>query len=276
MQGILESLIVLKILIGSSKKATIGVIFVSDGESTDQAGIKAVIENRIFEREDRFIILDHASENGSHVVVGEKSRIWIRFEINSTSQEEVNALNASAEFFHGLDTRFREAFSNRNDLFEHPASRFDLTLHEQNVDSISSVPRSEIQYSDIKLNPLYDPDLVLDLIHNECREFENTHSVSIRTTVLGKKVSSMPLGGGSGVLKALSSAILRTRGFSPRAIGIDSGTPASVLRIENYDAAAWMSGDKDVLHSPNEYSRIMDIVEDVRTLLAIFSDSDAA
>jgi len=250
-------------------KTNIGLIFVADEETGSEYGLKYVLNNYTFGKNDEFIVPDYGDEVGSVIEVAEKGILWLKIKTygiqthGSTPHLGLNAHRIGMLFSIYIDEILHKKFNKTSELFDPPYSTFEPTKKESNVQNINTVPGTDIVYFDCRILPEYKIDDILVEIEKAKKEFEEKYKVKIEVeTVLRADPSFTDPS--SEIVKTLSAIIERKRGIKPKVIGIGGGTVAAFLREKGYPAVAWSTIDEQVFHSPNEYCKIENMVNDTK------------
>ncbi len=256
-------------------KYSLGLAFVSDEESGSEYGIRHLIKQKVFSKEDFFIVPDVGSPNGEHIEIAEKSILWLRFEVfgvqSHASRPMMNASRRAMKFILDLDEKLHSKFSTRDELFDPPYSTFEPTKREKNVDNVNTIPGIDVSYMDCRILPEYNLEEVIDYIESVRRFHEIRDKERINVEVV-QKSSSPKTPENADIVLRLSETISRLRGIKPKLIGIGGNTCASFLRREGFrESVAWCTTDSTA-HKPNEYCRIENMVEDAKVFFSLFFD----
>ena len=159
-------------------------------------------------------------------------------------------------------------FDKKDELFEPNYSTFSPTMRDANVGSINIIPGEDVFCMDCRVLPCYSLKEVLEKVDELCRNVEVEHGVKISyEKVQAEESPATPVD--SPVVKKLSSALKKTRNITPRIIGIGGGTVGAYLRKSGYDAVVWSTLD-EMMHQVNEYCVVKNMIEDAKTLAALF------
>ena len=250
-------------------KTNIGLIFVSDEETGSEYGLKHVLNNYTFGKNDEFLVPDYGNEDGSAIEVAEKGILWFRIKTYgiqahaSTPHLGLNAHRIGMLYSIYIDEILHRKFNKTNDLFDPPYSTFEPTKKECNVQNINTIPGTDVVYFDCRILPEYKIDDVIAEIEKAKKEFEEKHKVKIEVEIIQRADPAPPTDPSSEIVKTLSAIIERKRSIKPKVIGIGGGTVAAYLREKGYPAVAWSTIDP-VEHSPNEYCKIENMVNDAK------------
>jgi succinyl-diaminopimelate desuccinylase len=269
-QSIVSSLYAAKAIIesGLTPKYTLGLCYVADEETGSNYGIKHLIQQGIFGKDDMFVIPDIGTPKGDMIEIAEKSILWLKFKVygqqsHASMPSGLNACRRAMEFILDLDKKLHAKFNARNDLFMPPFSTFEPTKREKNVDNINTIPGLDISYMDCRILPEYDVDEVLDYIE-DIRSFHQMKGNGKIEVEVVQKVSSPPTPENALIVDRLKRIIEELRGFEPKLFGIGGNTCASFFRKAGFkETAAWSTAD-GVAHQANEYCVIDNMVEDAK------------
>ncbi|MFP3225044.1 MAG: M20/M25/M40 family metallo-hydrolase, partial [Nitrososphaeria archaeon] len=117
----------------------------------------------------------------------------------------------------------------------------------------------------------YKVEDVLNEIKDEAEHYKKKFNVEVELKVVQKSEPAPQTDTNSEVVVKLKKAIKELRGFEPSLIGIGGGTVAAPLRRRGYNAAVWYTID-NVEHSPNEYCKISNMVEDAKVFAKVISE----
>ena len=254
-------------------KYNFGLAFVSDEESGSEYGIKHLLKQRVFSKEDFFIIPDVGSPKGEMIEIAEKSILWLRFDVfgiqSHASRPIMNASRRAMKFILDLDEKLHTKFSARDELFDPPYSTFEPTKREKNVDNVNTIPGLDVSYMDCRILPEYSVDEVIDYVESVKRFHEIRDKEKINVEIV-QKSSSPKTPENAEIVLRLSDTVYRLRGIKPRLFGIGGNTCASFLRREGFrESVAWCTTDSTA-HKPNEYCKIENMVEDAKVFFSIF------
>ena len=269
-QSIVSSLYAAKAIIdsGLTPKYTLGLCYVADEETGSNYGIKHLLEQGIFSRDDMFVVPDIGTPKGDMIEIAEKSILWLKFKVygqqsHASMPRGANACRRAMEFILDLDKKLHSKFNAQNNLFTPPHSTFEPTKREGNVDNINTIPGLDISYMDCRILPEYDVEEVLDYIE-DIRSFHQMRGNGRIEVEVVQKVSSPPTPETALIVERLKKIIEELRGFKPKLFGIGGNTCASFFRRSGFtETAAWCTAD-GVAHQANEYCVIDNMVEDAK------------
>ena len=254
---------------------SIGIALVADEETSSVCGIQYLLDQGLFTKDDLIIVPDHCSKEGDDVDVAEKHIIWLKFSIEgkathcSTPHLGVNAYKVSTLLLMDLIESFDNRFDGRNEMFYPMNSTLEPTKRIATVENVNTVPGYDEFCVDIRLNPEYDPELVIRMAEEMAEVYSKSTGAKIAVEVLQKAVAGKPSSIVSEGFKAFSDAIEEIRGKRPEPIGIAGGTCSNYFRLKGLDAYAWQTGDGS-LHAPNEYLVIDNLMKDTKVFASLF------
>ncbi len=271
-QGIVSSLLMARALNDENLKPEydVALLLVSDEETGSDYGIKYLLKEHgaLFGQDDYIIIPDAGNAEGTLVEVAEKSIFWFKFVVlgkqthGSTPELGVNACKAGAALIVKLERLYNE-FNATDEVFEPPISTFEPTKREANVPNINTIPGEDIFYLDCRLLPDYKISEVRKAVQRICTEAETDYRVKVETSEVQLVEAPAPTPAEAPVVKAVQAGILAVKGVQTRPMGIGGGTVAAFFRAANLPAVVWATQD-EVLHEPNEYAKIENILNDAK------------
>ena len=277
-QALVASIYAVKALrdLGMKTKRTIALAFVADEEQESRFGIRYLIDKALFGKDDLIVVPDGGNEDGSFIQVAEKSRLWFRVRTRgkqvhaSRPQTGLNAHRIGMRCALALDKLLHEKYSKRNEVFDPPASTFEPTKKEKNVDAVNIIPGEDMLYFDCRVLPEYSLDDVLNDVRGVAEEFEEESGAEIAVETLIKNKAPEPTPADSEVVSLLSETIKRCRRIESKVGGVGGGTCAAYFREAEIPAVVWSTID-ETAHQANEYTRIENLVGDskVFALLAL-------
>jgi len=248
---------------------SLGLAFVADEETSSEHGIQYLLENGVFGPWDVMIVPDHVSPKGQDISVAEKHIIWLRFRIEGKSVHAsapgtgINAYKVSTKLLVELMETLENRFMQSDEMYCPSASTFEPTKRIATVENVNTIPGYDEFCMDIRLNPAYDPDLAISIADEIADKHAERTGAKITVEVLQKAIAGKPSSTDSPGFKALSDAVESVTGARPRPVGIAGGTCANFFRVKGFDAYAWQTGD-GVMHSPNEYMIVENMVNDAK------------
>jgi len=250
-------------------KTNIGLIFVSDEELGSDYGLKYVVERYKFGKNDEFLVPDSGNERGDEIEIAEKGILWFNIKTEGVQSHGsrpdlgLNAHRIGMLFSIQIDKTLHKKFNLTDDIFVPPYSTFEPTKKECNVSNINTIPGTDIVYFDCRILPEYRIDDVISEIEKEKVKFEKKYGVKIEIDIAQRSDPAPPTNKDSNIVKTISRIIEEKRKIKVKLVGIGGGTVAAILRKKGYDAVVWSTIDP-VEHSPNEYCKIENLVNDAK------------
>ncbi len=270
-QSLVASIFAIKALkhLGLKPKRTVALAFVSDEEQGSVSGIQYLIRKGIFRTSDLILVPDSGSEDGGFIEIAEKSILWFRLctfgkqTHASMPDKGLNAHRIGMEVALSLDRLLHKKYAVRNSFFGEPASTFEPTKKDKNVDAVNIVPGEDVIYFDCRILPDYNVEEVLDDIKKVIAEFEERTGAIIKLEILQKQVSPKLVNRDSEMVSLLKKAIKEPRNIDATVGGKGGGTCAAFFRKEGIPAVVWSTID-EVAHQPDEYAKIQNMVNDTK------------
>ena len=254
---------------------SMGVAWVADEETSSTCGIQYLLDQGIFTKDDVIIVPDYCTKDGSRIDVAEKHILWLKFCIEgktthaSTPHLGVNAYKVSTLLLMDLIESFDNRFDDRNEMYYPRNSTFEPTKRIATVENVNTIPGYDEFCMDIRLNPEYDPELVLKMANEMAELYSESTGAKITVEILQKAVAGKPSAIDSIGYKAFSDSIEEVMGRKPEPVGIAGGTCSNFFRLKGLDAYAWQTGDGS-LHAPNEYLIIDNLINDTKVFATLF------
>ncbi|MBO4356831.1 MAG: M20 family metallo-hydrolase [Candidatus Methanomethylophilaceae archaeon] len=254
---------------------SIGVAWVADEETSSTCGIQYLLDQGIFTKDDVIIVPDYCTKDGSRIDVAEKHILWLKFCIEgktthaSTPHLGVNAYKVSTLLLMDLIESFDNRFDDRNEMYYPRNSTFEPTKRIATVENVNTIPGYDEFCMDIRLNPEYDPELVLKMANEMAQLYSESTGAKITVEILQKAVAGKPSAIDSIGYKAFSDSIEEVMGKKPEPVGIAGGTCSNFFRLKGLDAYAWQTGDGS-LHAPNEYLIVDNLINDTKVFATLF------
>ncbi len=260
---------------GLTPEMTLGLLAVADEETGSKYGLDYVVASRpdLFSPEDLIVIPDFWTPDGLAIEVAEKSLLWLKFTIEgkqchgSMPHLGCNSLYAAARLIVALD-ELKRAYDAEDPLYDHPASTFECTKKEPNVENINTVPGRDVFYLDARILPLYDPEAVVETARLIAGDVEIQTQTQIEVEIVQRVVAPPPTPADAPVVQALTRAIKALRHQDPRPIGIGGGTVAAFFRKRGLPVAVWGTGPHTA-HMPDEFCRLSNLIDDAKVLAHI-------
>ncbi len=276
-QELVSSLFAVKTLrnLGLKPKRTIALAFVADEEQGSDYGIKHLIKQNLFRKDDLIVVPDGGNEDGSFIEIAEKTVLWL--EITTMGKQThasrpdtgLNAHRVGLQYANSIDAMLHQKYGIRDELFEPPESTFEPTRKSRNVDAVNIIPGEDVFCFDCRILPQYDSEHVLADFRSLADEFQNKTKAKISIKKLQETVAPKETFREARINAMLQEVIQKVRKVTPKIGGIGGGTCAAYFRKTGIPAVVWSTSD-EMAHQPNEYSRINNLVNDsiVFTLLA--------
>ena len=261
---------------GVRPKNSIGIILVSDEEMGSRYGLDYVVNNYKFGEKDEFLVPDSGNENGSEIEISEKGILWFSITVNgkqghaSRPDLSLNAHRIALDLASRIDKRLHEKYDRKDEIFIPPYSTFEPTKREANVQNINTIPGKDVFYFDCRILPAYSIDDVIDDVKKICSRVEKRTGAKIDFTVIQRADSAGTTDINSEIVQKLLNVLREKRGIEPKLIGIGGGTCAAILRRKGFPAVVWSTLDP-VEHSPNEYCKIENLVNDAVVFALIYT-----
>ena len=275
-QSLVASLFALVTLkkLGVRPPFNVGVWFVADEEASSNYGIKKLIEERRFKKDDLMIVPDAGSPTGADIELAEKNLIQMKVTTEgkqvhaSLPKKGLNAHRVGMRLALRLDEVLHAKYTGRNDLFDYPYSSFEPTKVEPNVGNINTIPGVDEFYFDCRVLPEYSLDEVIGIVESEISECGKEYGAKISLKVVSNEPAGPATKEDSDVAVLLTRAVTKVAGVSPRFVGIGGQTVGNYFRWEGIPTAVWSTID-DVPHEPNEYSRIANLINDTKVFASV-------
>ncbi len=252
----------------------VGVWFVADEEFASNYGIKALLERRLFKKDDLVVVPDAGSPRGTDIEIAEKGLLWMKVTTEgkqvhaSLPKKGLNAHRIGMKLALELDKTLNGKYRRRNRLFDYPVSSFEPTKKEANVGNVNTVPGLDVFYFDCRVLPEYSLDEVVHDVKARIREFEKRCGAKISFEEVEKESAGPATSGKSEVATLLGRAVSEISRVRPRLVGIGGQTVGNLFRREGIPTAVWSTID-DVPHEPNEYSRIANLINDAKVFASV-------
>jgi len=253
---------------------SLGIAWVADEETNSTCGIQHLLDLDIFEPGDIIMVPDYCSPNGERVDVAEKHILWLKFCIEgktthaSTPSLGINAYKVSTLMLMDLMESFDNRFGGVNKMFRPSSSTFEPTKRIATVDNVNTIPGYDEFCMDVRINPEYDPELVLGMAEEIVQIYSESTGARITMEVLQKAIAGKPSSIECEGYRALSDSIEMIMGKAPEPTGIAGGTCANFFRLKGFDAYAWQTGD-GTLHAPNEYLLVKNLMNDAKVFASM-------
>jgi succinyl-diaminopimelate desuccinylase len=276
-QSITSSIFALKVLkdLGLRPPCDVGVVLAADEEADNVKGVKHLLARGFFRHDDLIVVGDHGEPKGRLVATVEKTLLWVRVVVKgkqchaSLPDVGVNAFRVTMKFWTVAESLLKQRFGARDDFFDHPFSTFEPTRKDPNIPNINTIPGKDVFYMDSRILPGINPDEVMDLLEEVARDVGGRTGAVITFEVVQRDDATLPTSPDSPSARRVLEAVSRTLKNEPYLGGIGGQTFASPLRAAGFSAVAWETIDNRA-HSPDEYAKIENIVNDCRVFTRIF------
>jgi succinyl-diaminopimelate desuccinylase len=268
-QAIVSSVIAAKIVkkLGIVPAYNMGFVFAADEEQGSNYGLKYLVKEGVFSKNDMAVVPDYGNKDGSVIEVAEKSIIWLKFSITgkqthgSRPDTGINAHLAGAHLICDLDKTLKKKFNKTNSIFEPAYSTFEVTKKENNVPNVNTIPGYDVFYFDMRILPEYSVETVIAHVEKCVRKIENKFRVRVKFEAVNNEPAAPPTPVDSEVYMRLARAIKELRGIEPKPVGVGGGTCAAILRKQGIPSVVWETLDEKA-HEVNEYAWIKNILGD--------------
>jgi succinyl-diaminopimelate desuccinylase len=278
-QAVVSSLFAAKMIIdmGVELERGIGLAIVADEEFGSDKGIKWLLEQDIFKKDDMIYVPDFGVPDGTFIEVAEKTIMWLKVNVigkqthASTPNRGLNAEKIGAEMVAFLADYMERKYAKTNPLFDPPISTFEPTKHLLNVANVNTIPGDNVFYLDFRILPDYNHEDVLKTMHWIADLFMDKTGAKITIEIAQLTVSGKPSSTESEAYVSLASAIKRIKNVTPKAGGVGGGTCANLFRLAGFDAYVWQTTDEKC-HSPNEYCKLESLLDDTKVYTCVLAD----
>ncbi len=250
-------------------KRTLALAFVSDEEQGSIKGIKHLIAQGIFNKNDLVYVPDSGTPDGHFIEIAEKSILWVKLTTigkqahGSLPNQGLNAHRIGMQTSLSIDKMLHELYGAEDEYFSPPTSTFEPTKKDKNVDSVNIVPGEDTVYFDCRILPRFDVEEVLSDIKKVISETEAKTGAKIALEVLQKQISPALGDENLEAVQRLKKSLKQARGIKSTVGGVGGGTCAAFFRQAGIPAVVWSTVD-EVPHSPDEYARISNMVADAK------------
>ena len=270
-QALIASLFAAKALneAGLLPERTMALAIVSDEEMGSAKGIKFLIDEGVFHRNDFIYVPDYGVPDGSVIEVAEKHILWLRVTVHgrqthaSTPAKGINATKVGSQMIGFLIEHLNAKYGMQDPAFLPQSSTFEPTKRLSTVGNVNTIPGEDVFYFDCRILPHYDLDDVLKTFEAVARTFEDRSGAKIAISLEQVNKSGPPSSTENIALLTLASAIKKVRGVDAVPRGIGGGTCANLFRLAGYDAYVWETVD-ELAHTVNEYCRVDNMVSDAK------------
>ncbi len=277
MQSMVASIFAVKALkmAGVVPERSIGLALVADEETGSEYGIRFLINQGIFKKDDLILVPDGGNEKGTMLEVAEKSIAWIKITTKgkqchaSMPERGINAFKAASEFVVLLSKALPKKYNVKDKLFDPSKSTFEPTKKEANVPNVNTIPGEDVFYMDMRILPCYDPDEVLVYISELKQKIEKKRGVTVSVEKVQYDKAAPPTNQEAPVVQMLAAAVKKVYKVKAKPMGIGGGTCAAIFRRAGYPAVVW-SKINDTCHGPNEYAIIENLLGDAKVYVNMY------
>ncbi len=254
---------------------SLGVAWVADEETSSTCGIQYLLDQGVFCEDDVIIVPDFCTKDGRLIDVAEKHIVWLKFIVEgktthaSTPYLGVNAYKVSTLLLMELIESFEGRFGDSNDMYYPRSSTFEPTKRIATVENVNTIPGYDEFCMDVRLNPEYDPDLVVKMAEEIAEVYSESTKARIKVEVIQMARAGKPSSVESKGFEAFLESIEQVMGKRPEPVGIAGGTCSNFFRLKGLDAYAWQTGD-GTLHAPNEYLTVKNLMNDTKVFATLF------
>jgi len=255
--------------LGIRPKNNIAIALVSDEETGSDFGIKYLLKQGIFEKEDWFYVPDAGNSKGDFIEIAEKSIMWVKITTKgkqghaSMPNVSINAHRAGMQFALACDKYIHENYNLKDDLFDYPYSSFEPTKKVTNVENVNTIPGTDVVYFDGRILPNYDIEELINELKKLSKEFEKKLNVRIQIEPYHVEKAAPSTSQNHSSVILLKESIKELRNFEPTVGGIGGGTCAAIVRRAGFPAVVWSTID-GTAHQPNEYVKVANLIEDTK------------
>ncbi len=243
--------------------------FVADEERGSRYGIRHLIAEGLFRRDDLVVVPDGGNDRGDFVEVAEKSILWLRLRVRgrqvhaSRPDRGLNACRIANALATELDEALHLAFPEEDPLFEPPSSTFEPTWRAANVGNVNTIPGAEAFAFDCRVLPTAPLDEVLRVVEAVSKRFRLDTGAGVDVEIVQRNDAASPTSAEAPVVRALRKAIAEVYGKEPRVGGIGGGTCAACFRDAGIPAVVWAQENQSA-HQPNEYAEVTHLMNEAR------------
>jgi succinyl-diaminopimelate desuccinylase len=252
--------------LGLTPSRTVKLLFVADEETGSQLGVQYLVaKGGLFRAQDRALVPDGGSSDGSRMEIAEKSILWLRFKVRgkqchaSTPQKGINAFEAGSHLVVRLGA-LADLFPATDPLFEPPVSTFTPTKKEANVPNINTLPGEDVFHLDCRVLPRENLDEVMRAVREITGGIERDFGVTVEIQEIQKE-SSPPTPADAPLVSSLKRAISSVYGVEGVTVGIGGGTVGAFLRKKGIPTVVW-SRLEEAAHQPNEHCLLSNLMGD--------------
>ncbi len=275
-QSLVSSLFALRELrkLGVPLPFNVGVWLVADEEFGSNYGIKPLIADGHFGKNDLVVVPDSGSSRGTDIEIAEKGLLWFKVTIEgkqvhaSLPRKGLNARRVGIKLAVEIDELLNRKYDSTDKLYDEPRSTFEPTKAEANVPNVNTVPGLDVFYFDCRVIPKYPLESVASDVMGLIGKYEKNYGAKISFDTVEKEPAGPATSEKSEVSIMLSKAIRELTGVQPSFVGIGGQTVGNIFRKAGIPTVVWSTVD-DVPHEPNEYSWIKNLISDTKVFAAM-------
>ncbi len=260
--------------LGAELPFGVGVWLVSDEEFGSNYGIKQLLGQGRFRKDDIVVVPDSGTPKGDEIEIAEKGLLWLKVATKgkqvhaSLPSKGLNARRIGMKLSTEIDQFLASKYSVKDSLFTEQLSTFEPTKAEPNVPNINTIPGIDVGYFDCRVLPRYGLEDVTSDVEGIIKNYERRYGASITMELVQKEPAGPATSDSSEVAVLLSRAVRETTQVSPRMVGIGGQTVGNLFRRDGIPTAVWSTID-DVPHEPNEYSWVRNLISDAKVFATI-------
>jgi len=252
----------------------VGLWLVADEEYGSVYGIKHLLGQGHFRRDDLVVVPDSGTPDGEDIEIAEKGLLWFKVTVEgkqvhaSVPSRGLNAHRIGIILAADLDRTLHGKYRREDGMFRERRSTFEPTMVEANVANVNTIPGIDTFCFDCRVLPSYKLEDVVSDIEEKIRTCEKEYGATIRLKILQKDSAGPATSDSSEVSALLAKAVKRSIGKQPSFVGIGGLTVGNLFRKKGIPTAVWSTID-EVGHRPNEYCRVKNLINDAKVFAAV-------
>lgn len=257
----------------------IKVVLVADEEMGSKYGIRPLIQQNLFNKEDLVLVPDAGVKSGLEIEVAEKIPFRAKIEVQGKQghaarpNDALNAQPIANRLATLLFDRLHEKFAENNPLFYPPVSTFEPTKRQNNVANVNTLPGLDTQWWDCRLIPETDKNAVKSLFLTTIKEVETQSGAKITPEFREYDLKFPEISAETPVVARLRQAISLKLPGETKLVGIGGGTCAAFFRMVGIPAIVYGHMDH-VAHQTNEYCVLTNLYDDIAIFAGFFLGVD--
>jgi succinyl-diaminopimelate desuccinylase len=276
-QSLVSSLFALREIksLGVELPFNFGIWAVADEEFGSKYGVKYLLKEGLFSKNDLIVVPDAGTPDGKLVEIAEKNLLWFKVTTfgkqvhASLPKKGLNAHRIGMKLAIEIDEALHAKYTDEDSLYDEPESTFEPTKVEPNVPNVNTLPGKDVFYFDCRVLPQYPLDGVLSDVQATINKFEKKYEgAKFELEIIQRDDAGPPTQRDSPVSRMLMAAIKRVTGKDSDLFGIGGQTVGNLFRREGIPTVVWSTVD-DVPHEPNEYSKIENLISDAKVFAAM-------